>query len=130
MAEIINYIWQSSFCLLFFFGVYWCFLREEKALVFTRLFILFAPVMALLFPIIEIPVNFAKPSISLEDTDFLKSLASLQEQEGIVGTYGLPEFTVKSSRLPILMEVTDYLLLGYMGIVLQIGRASCREGVG
>lgn len=121
MAEIINYIWQSSFCLLFFFGVYWCFLREEKALVFTRLFILFAPVMALLFPLIEIPVNFTKPSISLEDTDFLKSIASIQEKEEVVGTFGLPEFTVKSSKLPLLMEVTDYLLLGYLGIVVVLG---------
>ena len=121
MAEIINYIWQSSFCLLFLFGVYWCFLKDERTFNLTRAFILLAPAMALLFPIIEIPVNFAKPSISLEDTDFLKSLASLQEQEEIVGTYGLPEFTVKSSRLPILMEVTDYLLLGYMGIVLLLG---------
>src|SRR5690554_5636631 len=121
MAEIINYIWQSSFCLLFLFGVYWCFLKEEKAFTLTRAFILVAPAMALLFPIIEIPVNFTKPSISLENTDFLRSLASLQEQEEIAGTYGLPEFTVKSSKLPLLMEVTDYLLLGYLGIVLLLG---------
>ena len=121
MAEIINYIWQSSFCLLFFFGVYWCFLREEKALVFTRLFILFAPVLALLFPLIEIPVSFTKPSISLEDTDFLKSLASIQEKEEVVGTFGLPEFTVQSSKLPLLMGITDYLLLGYLGIVAVLG---------
>ena len=120
MAEIINYIWQSSFCLLFLFGVYWCFLREEKAFTLARAFILAAPVMALLFPLLEIPVDFAKPSISLENTDFLKSLASLQEQEEIVGTFGLPEFTVKSSKLPLLMEVTDYLLLGYLGIVLLL----------
>src|SRR5690606_3145898 len=113
MAEIINYIWQSSFCLLFLFGVYWCFLREEKAFTLARAFILAAPVMALLFPLLEIPVDFAKPSISLENTDFLKSLASLQEQEEIVGTFGLPEFTVKSSKLPL----------------LKIGRASCRERV-
>jgi TonB family protein len=121
MAEIINYIWQSSFCLLFFFGVYWCFLREEKAFAFTRLFILFAPVLALLFPLIEIPVDFSKPSISLEDTAFLKSLTSIEEEEDVIGTFGLPEFTVKSSKLPLLMELTDYLLLGYLGIVLLLG---------
>src|SRR5690606_5958936 len=117
MAEIINYIWQSSFCLLFFFGIYWCFLREEKAFALTRLFILFAPVMALVFPLIEIPVGFTKPSISLEHTEFLNSLASIEEEEEVVGTFGLPEFTVKSSKLPLLMEVTDYLLLMYLGIV-------------
>ena len=121
MAEIVNYIWQSSFCLLFFFGVYWCFLREEKALVVTRLFILIAPLMALLFPLIEIPVSFTKPSISLEDTEFLKSLVSVEEKEEVVGTFGLPEFTVKSSKLPLLMEVTDYLLLGYLAIVAILG---------
>lgn len=121
MAEIINYIWQSSFCLLFFFGVYWCFLREEKALVFTRLFILFAPLMALLFPLLEIPVSFTKPSISLEDTAFLKSLASIEEKEEVAGTFGLPEFTVQSSKLPILMEMTDYLLLGYLSVVALLG---------
>ena len=121
MAEIINYIWQSSFCLLFFFGIYWCFLREEKAFALTRLFILVAPIMALLFPLIEIPVGFTKPSISLEHTEFLKSLASIEEEEEVVGTFGLPEFTVKSSKLPLLMEVTDYLLLIYLGIVTILG---------
>src|SRR5690606_37865383 len=121
MAEIFNYIWQSSFCLLFFFGVYWCFLRDEKAFVFTRLFILLAPVMALLFPLLEIPVAFTKPSISLEDTAFLRSLVSVDEQNEVVGTFGLPEFTVKSSKLPLLMELTDYILLGYLVIVALLG---------
>src|SRR5690606_35090287 len=55
------------------------------------------------------------------DTDFLKSIASIQEKEEVVGTFGLPEFTVKSSKLPLLMEVTDYLLLGYLGIVVVLG---------
>lgn len=121
MADIINYIWQSSFCLLFFFGVYWYFLKEEKAFNFTRAFILIAPVMALLFPIIEIPVGFSKPSISLEHTDFLKSLSAFEQEEDVVGTFGLPEFTVKSSKLPVLMEITDYLLLGYMSVVIVLG---------
>lgn len=120
MADTINYIWQSSFCLFFFFGVYWCFLRGEKAFALTRVFILVAPILALLFPVIEIPVNFSKPSISLENTIFLKSLALMEEEE-IVGTFGLPEFTVQSSKLPLLMDLTDYLFLGYIVLVLLLG---------
>lgn len=121
MAEIINYIWQSSFCLLFFFGVYWCFLKGEKAFTLTRIFILVAPLMALLFPIVEIPVDFAKPSISLEHTGFLQTLSAYQEEEKIAGTFGLPEFTVRGSKLPLLLELKDYLLIGYLISVFLLG---------
>lgn len=120
MAEIINYIWQSSFCLLFFFGIYWCFLRDEKAFTLTRGFILIAPLLAILFPILEIPVEFEKPSISLEDTVFLQSLAATAGEEEVVGTFGLPEFTVQGTKLPILMELKDYLLMGYLVIVFLL----------
>lgn len=121
MAEIINYIWQSSFCLLFFFGVYWCFLKNEKAFTLTRVFILIAPILALLFPLIEIPVDFAKPNISLEHTDFLQSLTAFSAEEEVVGTFGLPEFTVKGTKLPLLLELRDYLIIGYLAIVLILG---------
>lgn len=121
MAEIINYIWQSSFCLLFFFGVYWCFLKDEKAFTLTRIFILIAPLMALLFPVVEIPVDFAKPSISLEHTGFLQTLSAYQEEEEIAGTFGLPEFTVSDSKLPLLLEFKDYLMIGYLISVLVLG---------
>src|SRR5690554_3620973 len=119
MADIINYIWQSSFCLLFLFGIYWCFLRGEKVFTLTRIYILAAPVLAFLFPLIEIPVDFTKPNISLENTEFLQSLASFEEEEkNIIGTFGLPEFTVKSTKLPVLLEFRDYLIIGYLCIVL------------
>lgn len=117
MADIINYIWQSSFCLLFLFGIYWCFLRGEKAFTWTRIYILAAPVLAFLFPLIEIPVDFSKPNISLENTEFLQSLASFEEEEKTIGTFGLPEFTVKSTKLPVLLEFKDYLIIGYLLIV-------------
>ncbi|WP_246581599.1 M56 family metallopeptidase [Echinicola shivajiensis] len=72
--------------------------------------------MALLFPLIEIPVAFTKPTISLENTDFLQALTSLNAQEEVVGTFGLPEVTVRSTKLPILLEWKDYLFLGYLVI--------------
>ncbi|WP_200979043.1 M56 family metallopeptidase [Echinicola sp. 20G] len=114
MAHLVNYIWQSTFCLLFFFGIYWCFLRGEKVFNFTRIFLLTSPVLALLFPLIEIPVQFSKPSISLEETDFLHYLTANSAQEDIVGTFGLPEVTVSSTKLPILLEWKDYLFIGYL----------------
>ncbi|AWW28951.1 energy transducer TonB [Echinicola strongylocentroti] len=123
MAHLIDYIWQSSFCLLFFFGIYWCFLRREKVFGFTRVFLLVTPVLALLFPLIEIPVEFSKPTISLENTDFLQYLTAQEAKDDIVASYGLPEVTVESTKLPILLEWKDYLFLGYLAIALLL---TCR----
>src|SRR5690554_3637508 len=121
MAAIIDYIWQSTFCLLFFYGIYRCFLKGEKAFFLTRIFILLAPVLALLFPLVEIPVRFTKPDISLEHTVFLQSLTTLPEGEAVAGTFGLPEFTVENTRLPLLLELRDYLIIGYLLMVALLG---------
>ncbi|QDH80668.1 TonB family protein [Echinicola soli] len=120
MAHLIDYIWQSSFCLLFFFGIYWVFLRREKVFGFTRVFLLVTPVLALLFPLIEIPVEFSKPTISLENTDFLQYLTAQEAKDDIAASYGLPEVTVESTKLPILLEWKDYLFLGYVAIALLL----------
>ncbi|MCC5938876.1 MAG: TonB family protein [Lunatimonas sp.] len=117
MAEFINYFWQSFFCLCFFFGVYWVFLRNEKTFRFNRFYLLITPALALLFPLVEIPVSFDKPSISLENTLLIKSLRDQVEAETI-GTFGLPEVTVTDTKLPILWEIRDYLLAGYLTVVL------------
>ncbi|WP_084166161.1 M56 family metallopeptidase [Anditalea andensis] len=117
MAGIIDYIWQSTFCLLFLYGIYWCFLKDEKVFTFTRIFILIAPILALLFPMIEIPVDFKKPSISLENTNFYQVLSVQEAPVEIAGQYGLPEITVRSTRLPILWEIKDYILFGYIIVV-------------
>ncbi|WP_143961412.1 M56 family metallopeptidase [Litoribacter populi] len=120
MAAAINYIWQSTFCLFFFYGIYWCFIKNEKAFTLARVYILITPLLALLFPIIEIPVDFNKPSISLENTNFYQVLAAQQAPEEIAGSFGLPEVTVSSSRLPALWEITDYLFLIYLFITLLL----------
>ncbi|EON78195.1 TonB family protein [Lunatimonas lonarensis] len=116
MAAFINYFWQSFFCLGFFFGIYWVFLRNEKTFRFNRIYLLLTPALALLFPLVEIPVSFDKPSISLENTQLLQSLYSLDETETI-GTIGLPEFTVTDTKLPILWEMRDYFFAGYLMVV-------------
>jgi TonB family protein len=118
MAGIIDYIWQSTFCLFFLYGIYWCFLKDEKVFTFTRIFILIAPILALLFPLIEIPVDFNKPSISLENTNFYQVLSVQEAPEEIVGEFGLPAVTVSSTRLPLLWEFKDYFILGYIIIVM------------
>ncbi|WP_114748913.1 TonB family protein [Pleomorphovibrio marinus] len=117
MAEFINYTWQSTFCLTFLFGLYWVFLRNEKVFRFNRFFLLAAPILALFFPLIEVPVNFDKPSISLENTAFLKSL-QLEQLEEPIGIYGLPAVTVTDTKLPLIWEWKDYLLLGYALVIL------------
>lgn len=63
MAFLIDYIWQSTFCLLFFYGIYWVFLRNEKVFGITRLYLLISPILAFLFPILRIPVDFSKSQI-------------------------------------------------------------------
>ncbi|NHE57347.1 M56 family metallopeptidase [Cyclobacterium plantarum] len=117
MAHLINYIWQSTFCLAFFYGLYWVFLKNEKTFLLNRIYLLVTPVLALAFPLVKIQVPFEKPNISLENTAFLKAIQTDESQE-VVGTFGLPEITVTGSKLPLLWEITDYLLLGYMAIVM------------
>lgn len=117
MAHLINYIWQSTFCLAFFYGLYWVFLKNEKTFLLNRIYLLVTPILALAFPLVKINVPFEKPNISLENTAFLKAIQTDESQE-IVGTFGLPEITVTGSKLPLLWEITDYILLGYMAIVM------------
>lgn len=120
MAVLIDFIWQSTFCLLLFFGIHWVFLRNEKAFTFTRIYLLITPLFALLFPLISIPVDFDKPNISLEQTKFYRALSLQETPEDVVATFGLPEFTVQSSKLPILWEMKDYLFIGYLVIIFLL----------
>jgi TonB family protein len=120
MAVLLDYIWQSTFCLLFFFGVHWVFLRNEKAFTISRIYLLITPLLALLFPLISIPVNFEKPNISLEQTQFYRALSIQETPEDFVATFGLPEFTVQSSKLPLLWEIKDYLFMGYFLITFLL----------
>jgi TonB family protein len=116
MAVLLDYIWQSTFCLLFFFGVYYVFLRNEKVFNITRFFILLTPILAMLFPLISIPVGFDKPDISLEQTEFFRALTVQSTPDDFVATFGLPEVTVQSSKLPLLWEIKDYLILLYLTV--------------
>ncbi|SMD45194.1 TonB family C-terminal domain-containing protein [Aquiflexum balticum DSM 16537] len=118
MAVLIDYIWQSTFCLLFFFGVYFVFLRNEKAFTVNRFYILITPVLALLFPLISIPVSFDKPGISLEQTEFYRALSEQEAPDNFVATFGLPEVIVQSSKLPLLWEIRDYIFLAYLSVIL------------
>ncbi|MEX2566662.1 MAG: TonB family protein [Cyclobacteriaceae bacterium] len=116
MVTVINFIWQSIFCLAFLYGLYWVFLKNEKTFHFNRIFLLLAPVLAFVFPLIKIPVSFDKPSISLEGTSLLKAF-KIQDNQDIIGTFGLPEVTVTGSKLPLLWGIMDYLLLTYLLII-------------
>lgn len=119
MASIINFIWQSIICLSFFYIFYWVFLKDEKTFVFNRVYLLVTPFLAIAFSLIEIPVSFETPSISLENTAFLKALEFDSHKE-IAGAYGLPEVTVTGSRLPTLWGGKDYLIFGYLVVVLLL----------
>ena len=116
MAILIDYIWQSTFCLFFFFGVYWVFLRNEKVFVFTRVYLLITPILGLLFPLVKIPVSFNKPDISLEQSQLFRALSIEQVPEDVAGFYGLPEVTVQSTKLPMLFELKDYFIIFYLAI--------------
>lgn len=119
MAEFINYFWQGFFCLCFFFGVYWVFLRNEKSFRINRAYLLVTPILALLFPLVEIPVSFDKPSISLENSLLTNTLKGKSGVE-TVGTFGLPEVTVTATKLPFLWDIKDYLLLIYFFVALVL----------
>lgn len=117
MAFLIDYIWQSTFCLLFFYGIYWVFLRNEKVFGITRLYLLITPILAFLFPILRIPVDFNKPDISLEQSQIFRALTNEQAPEYVAGYFGLPEVTVQSTKLPMLLEFKDYILIFYIVLV-------------
>ncbi|MCH7415580.1 TonB family protein [Belliella sp. R4-6] len=116
MAVLLDYIWQSTFCLFFFFGIYWVFLRNEKVFVFTRVYLLITPILGLLFPLVTIPVSFYKPDISLEQSQLFRALSLEQVSEDVAGFYGLPEVTVQSTKLPMLLEFKDYFIIFYLMI--------------
>lgn len=120
MAILLDYIWQSTFCMLFFFGVYAVFLRNEKSFTFTRIYLLVTPLLAFTFPLIQIPVEFAKPDISLEQTAFFKALTIQEGPEEVVATFGLPEVTVSSTKLPVLWTWLDTLMIVYL-IAISLG---------
>jgi len=114
MAVLLDYFWQSTFCMLIFFGIYWLFLRNEKALKVTRIYLLISPILALTLPLVSIPVSFAKPDISLEQTQFYRALLIPEASDNIVAAYGLPEITVKSTKLPVLWGLVDYAFFFYL----------------
>ncbi|MGY6543564.1 M56 family metallopeptidase [Arthrospiribacter ruber] len=120
MAVLLDYIWQSTFCLLFFYGIYFFFLRNEKAFNLARIYILVTPLLALSFPLINIPVSFEKPDISLEQTQFFRAFSAQETSEEIAATFGLPEVTVQSTKLPFLWEIKDYLILAYFAIIFLL----------
>ncbi len=120
MASLIDYIWQSTFCLLFFFGIYFIFLRNEKAFTFTRFFLLVTPLLAMFFPLLEIPVSFYKPDISLDQSQLFRALTNSPAPEEVAGYYGLPEVTVQSTKLPVLWEFKHYFISGYFAVLLVL----------
>lgn len=120
MAFILDYIWQSTFCMLFFFGVYYIFLRNEKNFAFTRIYLLVTPLLGLIFPLLQIPVEFSKPDISLEQTSFFRSLSIQERPEEVVATFGLPEVVVSSTKLPVLWTWVDTIKIIYL-IAVGIG---------
>ncbi|EMS31954.1 putative transcriptional regulator [Mariniradius saccharolyticus AK6] len=114
MAILIDYIWQSTFGLLVFYGVYLVLLKKQKAFNVSRAYLILSPIIALICPLINIPVEFEKPGISLNQTEFFRALSEQEAPEVFVASYGLPEVTVHSTKLPIILEIKDYLFLAYI----------------
>lgn len=120
MAFWVDYIWQSTFCLLFFFGIYFIFLKDEKAFTFNRWYLLISPLLSLVFPLINIPVSFNKPDISLEKTEFFRALSLNGAPDNYLTTYGLPEVMIQSTKLPTIWSLQDYIFLTYLIIVFLL----------
>lgn len=120
MAVFLDYIWLSTFSMLVFYGIYCLFLKNEKTLMLSRVYLLVSPVLALLMPLVNIPVNFAKPSVSLEQTQFYRALAIEEAPDDFVATFGLPEITIQGSKLPVLWTGKDYVILFYLAILFLL----------
>lgn len=120
MAILIDYIWQSTFGLLVFYGVYLVLLKNEKAFGAIRAYLLITPVVALICPLITIPVEFDKPGISLNQTEFFRALSEQEAPEVFVATYGLPEVTVHSTKLPLILEIKDFIFIAYAFVALLL----------
>ncbi|EOZ98680.1 Ferric siderophore transport system, periplasmic binding protein TonB [Indibacter alkaliphilus LW1] len=117
MAIWVDYIWQSIFCSAFLYGIYFIFLRNEKKFSFNRIYLLISPLIALILPLINIPVSFKKPNISLEQTELFRALDNYSAPENSLTTYGLPEVMVQSSKLSMPWTFQDYFFLAYLVIV-------------
>ncbi|WP_379945418.1 hypothetical protein [Echinicola jeungdonensis] len=101
------------------------FLKNQKVFGLSRIFLLTAPLIAMVIPLLEIPVSSDKPNISLKNNDFFRALTQTEVRNDIIVTYGLPEFTVQSTNLPLLLEWKDYLIIGYLCVLIfLLGRFS------
>ncbi len=65
MNNFINYSLQSAICLAVFFLFYHFFLRKQRNFDYNRYFLIFAPILALILPLIKVPFTQDASSSSL-----------------------------------------------------------------
>ena len=54
---MIAFFIKSTICLIIFYSFYHCFLRNQKILIFNRLYLNLSLILSILIPLIEIPVK-------------------------------------------------------------------------
>ena len=83
MNSLVNYVIQSAFCLLIFYGFYFIFLKKETCFQYNRAYLFFSSVLALLLPLMDFYSLFG---------------ISIWQQSGIIPAIYLPEITFTSEE--------------------------------
>lgn len=113
MNSVINYVFQSAFCLLIFYGFYFVFLKRETCFQYNRAYLLVSSVLALSLPLVNFYWLFG---------------SSLWQQAGIIPVIYLPEITFVSEGSGGVARWFDVSLAGilsgiyFTGVVLFLGR--------
>ena len=76
MNSVINYVFQSAFCMLVFYGFYFSFLKKETCFQYNRGYLLFTSTLALLLPLVNLPAILG---------------ISFWQQSGLIPVIYLPE---------------------------------------
>ena len=94
MNSLVNYVIQSAFCLLIFYGFYFIFLKKETCFQYNRAYLFFSSVLALLLPLMDFYSLFG---------------ISIWQQSGIIPAIYLPEITFiseESKHTPRVFEIS------------------------
>jgi TonB family protein len=101
MTTMLNYLIEANLALLFFYVLYWLFLKNENQFSFKRIYLLGSLIASLLFPLITIPT---------EGTQLIPSLSHSP------AAYWLPEITIyaNETKANAIAQTTIWQWIGYI----------------
>ncbi|PVY42994.1 M56 family metallopeptidase [Pontibacter virosus] len=115
METTVNYLLQSALALLVLYLFYRIVLHNQPGLVYNRLYLLLAPALALIIPLLQLPLPF---ETALPAADIIPAI-QLQEIQVVGYSSATPAMTslfTTSQLLLILYSVIGLVLLARLGL--------------